>query len=326
MLHPLTDLLKGGPRTLQWTATAQESFQKVKRLLAAAVLLQHPSPTAELSLATDTSDTHIGGVMQQKSGNHWRPFGFFSWKLTDTESSYSTFDRELLATHAAIKQFRHFCEGRQFQLWTVHKPLVSALTRVSIPISPRQQCQLAFISEFNIQMLYLAGLKNVVADFLSRPSPLGPTGTVAAAAEADPVNFEAMAAEQNSCAETQRLLDGTSLKLAFRAHRLAGDVSTGVFRPIVLQKFRRDIFLNLHNILILGGLPPVALSLLDSSGAVCPATSRHGRNLASAASRARFTAMSDFSLCRSPSHNVAFLTFTSIWWDRCNLVITVRTF
>ncbi len=76
-------------------------------------------------------------------------------------------------------------------------------------------------------MLYLPGLKNVVADFLSRPSPPGPTGTVAATTAADPVDFEAMAAEQNSCAETQRLLGGTSLKLAFRqvgAHRLAGDV------------------------------------------------------------------------------------------------------
>jgi hypothetical protein len=116
VLHPFTDLLKGGPRTLQWTAKAQESFQKVKRLLAAAVLLQHPSPTAELSLATDASDTHIGGVMQQKSSSHWRPFGFFSRKLTDTESRYSTFHRELLAAHAAIKHFRHFCEGCQFQL------------------------------------------------------------------------------------------------------------------------------------------------------------------------------------------------------------------
>ncbi len=100
-------------------------------------------------------------------------------------------------------------------------------------------------------MLYLPGLKNVVADFLSRPSPLEPTGNVAAAAGADPVDFEAMAAEQNGCAETQHLFCGTSLKLAFHqagAHRLAGDVSTGVFRPIVPQKFRQDIFINLHNI------------------------------------------------------------------------------
>jgi hypothetical protein len=82
-------------------------------------------------------------------------------------------------------------------------------------------------------MLYLPGLKNVVADFLSRPSPPEPTGNIAAAAAADPV--KAMAAEQNSCAETQGLLGGTSLKLTFcqaGAHCLAGYVSTGVFPPL----------------------------------------------------------------------------------------------
>jgi hypothetical protein len=45
-----------------------------------------------------------------------------------------------------------------------------------------------------------------------------------------------MAAEQNGCPETQRLLGGTSLK------RLAGDVSTGNFRPIVPFKFRKKHF------------------------------------------------------------------------------------
>jgi hypothetical protein len=81
-----------------------------------AVLLQHPARNAELSLATDAYDTRIGLVMQQKSGDHWWPLGFFSRKLKETESHYSTFDRELLAAHAAIKHFRHFCEGRAFKL------------------------------------------------------------------------------------------------------------------------------------------------------------------------------------------------------------------
>ncbi len=108
ILKPLTILLKGGAKTLEWTISAQEAFQNAKRLLAAVVPLQHPSPNAELSLATDASNTHIRGVMQQKPGDHWRPLGFFSRKLTDTESRYYTFDRELLAAHAAIKHFRHF--------------------------------------------------------------------------------------------------------------------------------------------------------------------------------------------------------------------------
>jgi hypothetical protein len=86
ILKPLTDLLRGGAKTLQWTATAQEAYQQAKRLLSAPVPLQYPAPNAELSLATDASDTLIRGVMQQKSGHHWRPLGFFSCKLTDTES------------------------------------------------------------------------------------------------------------------------------------------------------------------------------------------------------------------------------------------------
>jgi hypothetical protein len=63
---------------------------------------------------------------------------------------------------------------------------VTALSRVSVPISPRHQRHLAFISEFNVQMLYLPGLKNVVADFLSclppppTPYPLESAETVTA--------------------------------------------------------------------------------------------------------------------------------------------------
>ncbi len=77
VLHPLTDLLKGGAKSVEWTASAQEAFKNPKRLLVAAVPLQHPAPNAELSLATDASDTHIGGVMHKKSRDHWRPLGFF---------------------------------------------------------------------------------------------------------------------------------------------------------------------------------------------------------------------------------------------------------
>ncbi len=60
-----------------------------------------------------------------------------------------------------------------------------------------------------------------------------------------------MAAEQSRCPGAQRLLGGTSLKLAVRqsgAQRLAGDISTGNFCPIVSLKFRKDIFAHFHNV------------------------------------------------------------------------------
>jgi hypothetical protein len=73
----------------------------------------------------------------------------------------------------------------------------------------------------------------------------------------DPVDYEEMADEQHCCPETQQLLGGTSLKLAFcqtGAQRLAGDVSTGTFRPIVPLKFRKAIFDHFHNVAHLGRL------------------------------------------------------------------------
>ncbi len=149
-----------------------------------------------------------------------------------------------------LNNYCNFCKG-VFQLWTDHKPLFTALCRVSVPISPQQQCHLAFISEFNVQLLYLPGLKNVVADFLSYPL-LESTETVAAMAAADPMDFKEMATKQSSCAETQRLLGGTSLKLAqrqcfyWRFHRR--------FRPIVPLKFRKDIFAHFYNVTYPGRL------------------------------------------------------------------------
>ncbi len=58
-----------------------------------------------------------------------------------------------------------------------------------------------------------------------------------------------MAAKQTRCAETQHLLRGSSLKLAFcqtGTQCLAGNISTGVFRPIVPLRFRKHIFSHFH--------------------------------------------------------------------------------
>jgi hypothetical protein len=83
------------------------------------------------------------------------------------------------------------------------------------------------------------------------PPPPQPAGTVATMAAADPVDYVEIAAEQNRCAERPRLLGGTSLKLGFcqiGAQHLDDDISIGGFRPIVPQKFRKDISAHFHNV------------------------------------------------------------------------------
>jgi hypothetical protein len=132
------------------------AFATAKAALVAAVPLVHPLPGAVLALATDTSDTHVGVVLQQQVGQHWQPLGFFSKKLSKIKVNNSTCDQELLAPVSGIKHFRSQLEGRPFQLWTDHKPLLFALNRVSPPTSGRQQRHLAFISEYTNQLRYVS--------------------------------------------------------------------------------------------------------------------------------------------------------------------------
>jgi cleavage and polyadenylation specificity factor subunit 1 len=138
-LKPLTDLLRGNPKALDWSPAADAAFKAAKAALVAAVPLSHPAPNATLALAVDASDSHVGGVLQQLQGRSWRPLAFFSKKLSPTQQRYSTFDRELQAAFSAVRHFRFLLEGRRFRLLTDHKPLVAAMSRVSPPWSARQQ-------------------------------------------------------------------------------------------------------------------------------------------------------------------------------------------
>jgi hypothetical protein len=103
-----------------------KAFNDAKRCLLSAVSLAHPSTSAKISLAVDASATHVGAVLQQMDRGGWRPLAFFSRKLQKTEMKYSAFDRELLAAYLSVRHFRFMLEGRQFTLYTDHKPLVAA--------------------------------------------------------------------------------------------------------------------------------------------------------------------------------------------------------
>ena len=157
--------------SIQWSTEVADAFQAAKDALSAAVLLKHPHPAAPTSLTTDASDLGIGAVLEQKIDGMWQPLAFFSKKFRPAETKYSAFDRELLAVHLSIRHFRYFLEGRQFSVFTDHKPLTSALSKIGDPISARQSRHLSAIAEYTTDIQHVAGKNNIVADALSRQIP-----------------------------------------------------------------------------------------------------------------------------------------------------------
>ncbi|GBM39840.1 hypothetical protein AVEN_45796-1 [Araneus ventricosus] len=79
---PLFYYLKGArkkdKRTIVWTVETEKAFQQCKNDLTNAATLVHPSSYASISLTVETSDTAIGGVLQQSSSNGYQPLAVFS--------------------------------------------------------------------------------------------------------------------------------------------------------------------------------------------------------------------------------------------------------
>lgn len=202
---PLLQYMKGNKRKdktpINWTPVTLEAFAKCKKSLADATLLSHPSHGAALALMVDASDIAMGAALHQVRNNSFEPLSFYSAKFSDTQRRYSTYDRELLAAYSAIRHFRYMLEGRNFTLYTDHKPLVFAFQQKPDKASPRQLRHLDFIGQFTTDIRHISGAENVVADALSRVDAI----------TSDPCfDFEVLATAQNGNLELNGMLNTES--------------------------------------------------------------------------------------------------------------------
>ena len=247
-LHQLLQATKDGKAKLSWTDEATTAFQASKQALANASLLSYPKPDAPTSIMCDASDSAVGAVLQQDIDGQLCPIAYFSKQLNSAQKRYSTFDRELLAIYQAVKHFRYFVEGRQFTIFTDHKPLTYALSARSERYTPRQVRHLDFISQFTSDIRHVTGAQNRPADALSR---LG--ANALATNDSTMVDFVEMAAAQADDPELHRLRSSSSLvfrdtPLLTTDGTIVCDVSTGTPRPYVPANFRRTVFDSLHSL------------------------------------------------------------------------------
>ena len=108
---------------VKWSQQLDKLFKKAKTALSDVAALAHPLPGAELSIAVEASNHHVGGVLQQGVKGAWQPLAFFSRKLNMAQSRYSTFDQELLACVSTMRHFRFLVKERKLFLLSGHNPL-----------------------------------------------------------------------------------------------------------------------------------------------------------------------------------------------------------
>ena len=209
-----------------------------------ATILAHPIPGAPISLTVDASDYAVGAVLQQRANNELQPLGFATKSLTPAQQKYSAYDRELLAIYTAVKHFQHALEGRNFVIYTDHKPLTYAFKQKFEKCLPRQFRYLDYIGQFSTDIRYIKGLDNNVADGLSCIEAIGKA-----------VDHQTLAAAQENDNELSDIVNsGTTAlrlkKIRFPVHdaEIYCDESADIVRPYVPKSLRRDVFNSLHGL------------------------------------------------------------------------------
>ncbi|KAK3545982.1 hypothetical protein QTP70_018649 [Hemibagrus guttatus] len=169
---PLTSLLRGKPKKLNWTDQARAAFQRLKDCFTSAPILCHPDPDKPFVVEVEASSSGLGAVLSQRHGNPGKvhPCAFYSRKLTTAEVNYDVGNRELLAIKAALDEWRHWLEGARhpFQVLTDHRNL--EYLRGAKRLNPRQARWALFFTRFQFTVSYRPGSKNGKADALSRQS------------------------------------------------------------------------------------------------------------------------------------------------------------
>jgi hypothetical protein len=259
LLAPLHKLLaapkQGKATTISWTVETEGAFVAAKTALSRATQLSYIDHSAPCSIAVDASSTAVGAVLQQLINNSWQPIAFFSKALQPAQVRYSTFGRELLAIYLSVKHFRHLVEGKEFIVFSDHKPLSTALFAKADKYSAREARNLDYIAQYTSDIRFVKGKDNSAADALSRlqinATSSNSSDNVLSSHIISTLDFTILAKSQQDDPELQNIrttpqsliLEATTLP---DGSTLYCDRTTSSPRPYVPNSQRRNIFLTLH--------------------------------------------------------------------------------
>ena len=148
----------------EWNDPCERAFQELKRRLTSAPILIISERGQGYTVYCDASKDRLGCVMMQSG----RVVAYGSRQLKNHERNYPTHDMELAAIVFALKIWRHYLYGEQFEVFSDHKSLKYIFTQRDLNM--RQRRWMEYMEDSNFTLQYHLGKANVVADAFSRKS------------------------------------------------------------------------------------------------------------------------------------------------------------
>ena len=173
--RPLTNLTKLDI-PYEWTARCQEAFEFLKEMLLKEPVLKYPDPSKPYTLFTDASKFAWACVLTQEYEHEFdgkkrkilHPITYMSGLFKGSQVNWATLTKEAYAIYVSVKKLDHYLQDAEVTLRSDHLPLKSFLQKNTLntkvnnwAIDITSRCR-------NIQFEYIKGIKNTLADTMSR--------------------------------------------------------------------------------------------------------------------------------------------------------------
>ena len=151
-----------------WSAECQAELEDLKLALIENPVLQPLQPDREVYLYTDASSLGLASVLLQFDDNNI-PHACAYLSQTTTESQRRTwcpYQLEMAALGISLKTYESLLLHQQITVFT-DSAIVLNLARYK-PVNAREKRLLAYLSQFHLNIKFIPGHQNKVADCLSR--------------------------------------------------------------------------------------------------------------------------------------------------------------
>jgi len=176
---PLMDLLKvnksdgkkGSQKHIKWGSKEEVAFLALKKALGDKLELFQMNVDQPFFMRTDASDWAIGGVLEQKFDEKLVPVAFYSRKLGGSQLNWTPREKECYAIVFCLRKWAGLIGFQTFTILTDHRSLEEwAHENLDTPSGPRGRKARWHenLSQFRLEVKYIPGKDNVVADAMSR--------------------------------------------------------------------------------------------------------------------------------------------------------------
>ena len=177
--RPLTSLTKKDIE-FHWTEKCQASFELLKEALMKEPILRYPNPKDPYILYTDASKYAWACVLTQP---HWHkvgepkttvnhPITYVSGLFKGSQLNWAALTKEAYAIYMSIKKLNYYLEDAEIILMCDHLPLKKFLKRNTL--NSKVNNWAVELSAHRIEFRYIKGIKNTLADTMSRLIQIDP--------------------------------------------------------------------------------------------------------------------------------------------------------